>query len=100
MDVGDAPAGALTIGKVGKTEYGTMLITIYAGGTEQTKRRQARASGTRARDQKRGGYFDTDVARLQEFGTKVMNAHPFFFPHGGPSERRSRATFLARSRGQ
>ncbi|GGW23985.1 hypothetical protein GCM10011452_09200 [Gemmobacter lanyuensis] len=77
---GDAPAGALTIGKVGKTEYGTMLITIYAGGTEQTKRRQARASGTRARDQKRGGYFDTDVARLQEFGTKVMNAHPFFFP--------------------
>lgn len=77
---GDAPAGAMTIGTVGKSAYGAMRITIYAGGTEQTKRRQARASGTRARDQKRGGYFDTDVARLQEFGTKEMNAHPFFFP--------------------
>lgn len=53
---GDAPAGTITIGKVGKQEYGTMRITIYAGGGEAF------------------------YARFQEFGTVNMPANPFFYP--------------------
>jgi HK97 gp10 family phage protein len=53
---GDAPEGALVIGTVGKSEYATMRITIYAGGG------------------------DTFYARFQEFGTVKMPANPFFYP--------------------
>ncbi|AVO36599.1 HK97-gp10 family putative phage morphogenesis protein [Pukyongiella litopenaei] len=53
---GDAPAGTMTIGKVRGREYGTMRITIYAGG---------------------GNAF---YAKFHEFGTVNMPAHPFFFP--------------------
>jgi HK97 gp10 family phage protein len=53
---GDAPAGTLVIGTVGGREYGTMRITIYAGGG------------------------DAFYARFQEFGTVKMPANPFFFP--------------------
>ncbi len=53
---GDAPAGSMSIGKVGKKEYGTMRITIHAGGG------------------------DAFYARFHEFGTKDMPAHPFFYP--------------------
>lgn len=53
---GDAPEGALIIGTVGRTEYATMRITIYAGGD------------------------DAFHARFQEFGTSKMPANPFFFP--------------------
>ena len=53
---GDAPAGSLTIGKVGGREYGAMRITIYAGGGEAF------------------------YAFFQEFGTKDMPANPFFYP--------------------
>lgn len=53
---GDAPAGTLIIGKVGKAEYGAMRITIYAGGS------------------------DAFYAKFQEFGTVNMPANPFFFP--------------------
>ena len=55
---GDAPEGSMTVGKVkgsGKA-YGTMAITIYAGG---------------------GKAFH---GQFQEFGTKNMPANPFFFP--------------------
>ncbi|ETX26568.1 HK97 gp10 family phage protein, partial [Roseivivax isoporae] len=77
---GDAPKGAITVGKVAGNEYDRIAITIYAGGTEGTARRQARSSGSRRRDQRRGGYFDSDNARFQEFGTVNMAANPFFFP--------------------
>lgn len=53
---GDAPSGSLVIGQVGKTEYGAMRITIYAGDK------------------------DAFYARFQEFGTVDMPANPFFFP--------------------
>ena len=53
---GDAPAGSMTIGKVGGKEYGAMRITIYAGGGEAF------------------------YARFHEFGTQDMPANPFFFP--------------------
>ena len=53
---GDAPAGTMTIGKVGDNSFGSLRITIFAGG---------------------GKAFH---ARFQEFGTVNMPAHPFFFP--------------------
>lgn len=53
---GEAPKGTMTIGKVGGKEYGTMRITIYAGGGDQF------------------------YAKFQEFGTQDMPANPFFFP--------------------
>ena len=53
---GEAPKGTMVIGKVAKREYGTLQITIYAGGG------------------------DAFYARFQEFGTRKMAANPFFFP--------------------
>ena len=74
---GDAPRGAMTIGTVGggksKRAYGSLRITIFAGGTAATKRNQLRGG-------KRTGSFDTDNAVFQEFGTSRMQANPFFFP--------------------
>lgn len=52
---GDVPAGSLTIGRVGRNDFGTLRITIFAGDK------------------------DTFYARFQEFGTKDMPANPFFF---------------------
>ena len=53
---GDAPSGAMTIGTVKGSAYGSMRITIYAGGDKAF------------------------YGRFQEFGTKKMAANPFFFP--------------------
>lgn len=53
---GDAPAGSMKIGTVRGKGYGSLSITIYAGGK------------------------DAFYGRFQEFGTKKMRAHPFFFP--------------------
>lgn len=53
---GDAPAGAMVLGTVGGREYGTLRITIYAGGG------------------------DAFYAWFHEFGTVNMPAHPFFYP--------------------
>ena len=53
---GDAPKGTISIGKVGGKDYGTLRITIYAGGG------------------------DAFYAWFQEFGTVNMTANPFFFP--------------------
>ena len=53
---GDAPAGTMKVGVVRGKVYGSLSITIYAGGKEAF------------------------YARFQEFGTKEMRAHPFFFP--------------------
>lgn len=61
---GDAPAGSMTIGKVGGKEYGAMRITIYAGGGEAF------------------------YARFHEFGTQDMPANPFFFPVWRARKRR------------
>jgi HK97 gp10 family phage protein len=63
---GDAPAGALTIGTVGGREFGSMRITIFAGGGDQF------------------------YARFQEFGTVNMPASPFFFPVWRVNRRRVR----------
>lgn len=88
---GDAPEGALKIGKVGGREYGALSITIYAGGADNTRRGQARSSGTRRRDWKRGTYFDVDVAILQEFGTSKMRANPFFYPAWRANRKKAKA---------
>ena len=53
---GDAPAGTMAIGSFMGKAYGTMRITFYAGG---------------------GPAF---YARFHEFGTKKMDANPFFYP--------------------
>lgn len=65
---GDAPKGALTIGSVGGQEYGTLRITIYAGGTK-----------------------DSFHALFQEFGTRNMAANPFFFPAWRAKRRKVRS---------
>lgn len=61
---GDAPAGTLTIGTVGGREYGTLRITVYAGGGDAFH-----------------GWF-------QEFGTVNMAPNPFFFPSYRKLKRR------------
>ena len=66
---GDAPAGALVIGKVGKNEYGAMRITIY----ETT------------------GDKDAFYARFQEFGTVNMPANPFFYPVWRANRKRTKS---------
>jgi HK97 gp10 family phage protein len=53
---GKAPAGSFVIGRVGRTEFASMRITIFAGGG------------------------DAFYARFHEFGTVKMPAQPFFFP--------------------
>lgn len=53
---GEAPAGSLVIGTVGGREYGSLRITIYAGGGEAF------------------------YARFIEFGTVQQGARPFFYP--------------------
>lgn len=61
---GDAPAGAMVLGRSkpagGK---GRKVITIYAGNTQTLV----------------GGREQFQLARLQEFGTQAMNAQPYFF---------------------
>lgn len=52
---GDAPAGTMVLGSVGRQDYATMRITIYAGGG------------------------DAFYAFFQEFGTVNMPPNPFFF---------------------
>ncbi|MBF9042955.1 HK97 gp10 family phage protein [Rhodobacterales bacterium HKCCE4037] len=64
---GEAPAGAMVIGKVAGNEYGSMRITIFAGGG------------------------DAFYARFQEFGTTDMRANPFFYPVWRVWRRRIRA---------
>lgn len=62
---GSAPAGAMILGKVGARDYKTMRITIYAGNDRTIVTNE------------RGAEFQN--ARLQEFGTQAMPAHPYFF---------------------
>lgn len=64
---GDAPAGAISVGKVASNEYDKIAITIYAGGG------------------------DAFYAKFQEFGTVKMAANPFFFPTYRAEKRRMRA---------
>lgn len=63
---GDAPAGSMVVGTVGKTKYAAQSITIYAGNENTLVSNE------------RGILFQK--AKLQEFGTKNMPANPFFFP--------------------
>jgi hypothetical protein len=77
---GPPPSGTLPIGKLKNGVNSPLLISIYAGGTAATKRFQYRSSGNRRRDHKRKGSFETDVARLVEFGTMHAAAQPFFYP--------------------
>lgn len=69
---GEAPAGAMTVGTVGGREYGSMRITIYAGG---------------------GKAF---YARYLEFGTSKMVAHPFFYPVWRTRRRSARSRITRR----
>lgn len=85
---GEAPAGAIYSDTVGGGDTAGLRIVIYVGGSEGTKRRQARNSGTRTSDQGRAGYFDSDNARYQEFGTSKMPANPFFWPSYRALKRR------------
>lgn len=69
---GDAPQGAMTIGKsTAGRAYGALTLTIYAGGG------------------------DAFYARFQEFGTVEMAANPFFFPAWRIWRRRVRARIAA-----
>ena len=77
---GAAPKGALAVGTVAAGKGASIAITIYAGGSETTARKQRRASGSRKSDQGRSGHFDSDNARYQEFGTSKMPAQPYFYP--------------------
>lgn len=63
---GDAPRGAMVLGKVGNQEFGTLRVTIYAGGG------------------------DAFYGRFQEFGTVNMPANPFFYPVWRLRRRRTR----------
>lgn len=64
---GEAPAGTIKVGTVGAKEYGSLSITIYAGGD------------------------DAFYATFQEFGTKEMRAHPFFYPAWRANRKKVRA---------
>ncbi len=86
---GAAPRGAMTLGKVRADN--ALAITIYAGGTQATKRMQRRASGGRESDHKRSGSFETNEARLIEFGTFHMAAQPFFYPAWRANRKRYKA---------
>lgn len=73
---GNAPAGSMTLGTVkgGKASgsiYGSMVITIYAGGE--------------------GAGADALNARFQEFGTRKMRANPFFYPAYRANKKRVRS---------
>ncbi|MEI4470925.1 HK97-gp10 family putative phage morphogenesis protein [Frigidibacter sp. MR17.24] len=76
---GTPPKGAMVFGSMKTAELADMTITIYAGNSA-TARRQARSSGTRRRDMRRGGDYDSNNAFYQEFGTSKMRANPFFRP--------------------
>jgi HK97 gp10 family phage protein len=62
---GDAPKGAITLGKVRRASdrYGRISVTIYAGTRDKSL-----------------GDADAFYARFQEFGTVKMTANPFFYP--------------------
>lgn len=62
---GDAPKGARVVAQSG-TDDGGLRITIYAGDN------------------------DAFYAMFQEFGTKNMRAHPFFFPSWRANRTRAR----------
>ena len=72
---GEAPKGAMVLGKVAKNQYATMQITIFAGGGDQF------------------------YARFQEFGTVKMAANPFFFP-AWRARKRSVKTRIGRAVGK
>lgn len=69
---GDAPKGAMVIGKVAGNEYRTLRITIYAAGD------------------------DAFYMKFQEWGTVNMPANPFFFPVWR-ARRRSARTRITRA---
>lgn len=71
---GDAPKGAMVLGKSSPTRDG-LVITIYAGD-------QTTMVGEREQFQ---------LARLQEFGTQHMQAHPYFFPSWRTLRKRVRS---------
>lgn len=57
---GDAPKGAMTLGTFKGRDFGSLRITIYAGGKTPLG--------------------DAFYLTFQEFGTVKMAANPFFFP--------------------
>lgn len=91
---GAPPRGAFSLGTV-RGDQSALAISIFAGGTTATRRMQSRASGRRQSDQKRSGSFETDEARLIEFGTVHMAAQPFFYPAWRANRSRYKAGQVA-----
>lgn len=73
---GDAPEGAMTLGKVAKDRGDGFYLTIYAG----------------TRD-KRRGVDDAYYARWMEFGTTEVPAQPYFWPAYRANRRKIRPAF-------
>ncbi len=73
---GDAPRGAITLGKVrnASDRLGRIAITIYAGTRDKSL-----------------GNADAFYARFQEFGTVKMAANPFFYPAWRANKTRVKA---------
>lgn len=71
---GDAPKGAMVLGKSSPTRDG-LVITIYAGDATTMV-------GEREQFQ---------LARLQEFGTQHMKATPYFFPSWRTLRKRAKS---------
>lgn len=79
---GDAPEGAMALGKVkGKGAKGRKFITIYAGTRNKSL-----------------GPLDAFYARWVEFGTQHMAAIPFFFPSYRALRRRVRGRITRQMR--
>lgn len=76
---GTAPKGAAIVGKVAASEDSVMSITIYAGDAT-TARLQSRPAKKGKAAPNAGGKFVANNARYQEFGTRKMQANPYFFP--------------------
>lgn len=71
---GEAPKGSMVLGKSSPTRGG-LVIAIYAGDASTMV-------GEREQFQ---------LARLQEFGTQHMQAHPYFFPSWRTLRKRVRS---------
>ncbi|APZ53140.1 phage protein, HK97 GP10 family [Salipiger abyssi] len=79
---GDAPKGAITVGKVADNEYDRIAIKIYAGGGDQFYMK-FQEFGTKRQKK--------NSLKSQEFGTVDMPANPFFFPVWRAEKRRVKA---------
>lgn len=71
---GDAPKGAISVGKVRGRAFEQIAITIYAGTRDKSL-----------------GNADAFYVRFQEFGTVKMAANPFFYPAWRANKTKARS---------